>query len=46
MDLNRYFDYLETKVNYKHWYFGHYHEEETFHDKKHTVLYNNIIETH
>jgi hypothetical protein len=42
-DLNIYFDYLETKVNHKNWYFGHYHQEGTFQDKKHTVLYNDVL---
>lgn len=43
-ELNRYFDYLETKLKYKHWYFGHYHEEGTFEDNKHTVMYNNVLQ--
>ena len=42
-ELNKYFDNLETKVNYKHWYFGHYHEDRVFDDKKHTVLYHDVF---
>lgn len=42
-ELNQYFDYLEHKLNFKHWYFGHYHEDATFQDKKHTVLYHDVI---
>ncbi len=43
-ELNKYFDDLETKVAYNHWYFGHYHEDGIFGDNKHTVLYNNILQ--
>ncbi|SHH19754.1 metallophosphoesterase family protein [Clostridium grantii] len=43
-ELNKFFDLIETKVNYKHWFFGHYHEERTFQDNKHTVIYNDVIE--
>lgn len=34
--------YLEDNVDFKHWYFGHYHLDKEI-DEKHTVLYNNII---
>lgn len=33
---------FEEKVEYKHWYFGHYHMDGDLTDKK-TVLYNEII---
>ncbi|MBQ6980302.1 MAG: metallophosphoesterase [Clostridia bacterium] len=34
---------FEKKVEYKHWYFGHYHLDGDLTDRK-TVLYNEIIE--
>jgi len=41
--INDYFDLLEEKVNFKHWYFGHYHDDREI-DEKHTVLYDKIIQ--
>jgi hypothetical protein len=38
-------DYLEeikNKVEFKHWYFGHFHLEDTF-KYKHTCLYKNVV---
>ena len=40
---NKMLDYFEQNVKYKHWYFGHYHFDYHFHDKK-TVLYNMVVE--
>lgn len=40
--LTEYFEELEEKLKYTHWYFGHYHEDEQI-DERHTVLYNQII---
>jgi hypothetical protein len=40
--INDYFEVLESTVKFKHWYFGHYHEDGRV-DDKHTVLYNDII---
>lgn len=40
--LSEYFDVLEDKVTFKHWYFGHYHEDEKL-DSKHTLLYRKIV---
>lgn len=40
--LKDYFDILEKKVNYRHWYFGHHHDNGEI-DDKHTVLYQKII---
>lgn len=39
--INNFLDYIEDIVTYKHWYFGHLHQDLNF--KKHTLLYNNII---
>ena len=40
--LTEYFQELEGKIEYKHWYFGHYHQDMKI-DGKHTVLYHGII---
>ncbi len=41
--LTDYLQELEEKLEYKHWYFGHYHSDENI-DEKHTLLYYAIIE--
>lgn len=41
-ELNDYFDMLQDKLQYKHWYSGHLHCNETVMEK-HTVLYEKII---
>ena len=40
--LTNYFEELEDKLNYKHWFFGHYHDEIKV-DEKHTLLYEKIV---
>lgn len=40
--LTDYFDMLEDKLEYKHWYFGHYHRDLNV-DEKHTLLYHGMI---
>jgi len=40
--LNQYLSEIDSKTNYKHWYFGHNHLDEDLTDK-HTILYNKII---
>lgn len=40
--LTDYFDELESKLQYKHWFMGHYHDDIKL-DDKHTILYYNII---
>ena len=40
--LTDYFQALEGKLHYKHWYFGHYHCCLQA-DEKHTVLYDDIF---
>jgi hypothetical protein len=42
-ELNDYFDLVEDKLNFKHWYFGHFHQDFNI-DNKHTCLYNNLIQ--
>lgn len=39
---NKILSYFEETVQYKHWYFGHYHLDGDLTDKK-TVLYNNVL---
>lgn len=40
--LTEYFQELEEKLQYKQWYFGHYHLN-AFIDEKHIVLYHPIV---
>lgn len=40
--LTDYFSELEEKLQYRHWYFGHYHFNEHI-DDKHTILYETIL---
>jgi len=40
--LTRYFQILEKKLSYKHWYFGHYHANQEV-DEKHTLLYQAMM---
>jgi len=40
--LNSFFRMIEKYLNYKHWYFGHFHVDIKI-DDKHTALYNKII---
>lgn len=35
-------DIIDSKITYKHWYFGHYHEDMGV-DEKHTAVYNYIF---
>lgn len=41
MELNEYFDEVEEKTNYKHWYFGHFHKD--INKEKYTVLYKKFV---
>ncbi len=41
-ELNQYLSEIDSKTNYKHWYFGHNHLDEDLTDK-HTILYKKII---
>lgn len=40
--INDYFDEIEKKVRFKHWYFGHYHIDADL-DGTHTAMYDKII---
>lgn len=37
--LTDFFNYIDNFVEFKHWYFGHYHQDCTMSDDKHTVVY-------
>lgn len=41
--LTQFFKFIDNEVVFKHWYFGHYHEDKDI-DDKHTCLYNMIVE--
>lgn len=41
--LNGFFDVLENRLKFKHWYFGHFHEDRKL-DNLHTLLYKKVIE--
>lgn len=38
-----YLNYFEHFVKFRHWYFGHYHQDATDENDKHTVIYHNIL---
>lgn len=40
--LNSFFNILESELKYKHWYFGHFHDDINI-NKKHTLVYKRII---
>ncbi len=40
--LTDYFQNLEGKLTYRHWYFGHYHDDKQV-DDKHTLLYHFVV---
>ena len=40
--LTDFLEDIKKSVKYKHWYFGHFHDDRDI-DKKHTLLYYNII---
>jgi len=40
--INKYFEVLEEKLDYRQWYFGHYHEDRWI-DDKHRLIYHDII---
>ena len=40
--LTDYFSELERRLEYRNWYFGHYHFNEQL-DQKHTILYEMMV---
>lgn len=41
--LTKYFDEIETKLNFKFWFSGHYHISKSL-DEKHVLVYHNILQ--
>lgn len=41
--LTDFFNYIERFVEFNHWYFGHYHQDCTMSDNKHTIVYKGFI---
>lgn len=41
--INGFFNRLEDDLNFKHWYFGHFHDDVEI-DYRHTLLYQRIIQ--
>lgn len=37
--LTDFFNYIDAFVDFKHWYFGHYHQDCIMSDERHTVVY-------
>ena len=42
--LNKYFDYIEGNLKFKHWYFGHYHLDLNCVENKQTVIYQKVMD--
>lgn len=40
--LNGFFDILQGKLQYKHWYFGHFHEDINI-DDRHTAVFTKVM---
>ena len=40
--LTDFFDELEERLNFKRWYYGHFHQDRDV-DERHTVLYDEIV---
>ena len=41
--LNEFFDDLEVRLDYKHWYFGHFHRDKDFDDYKCSIVFQRVI---
>ena len=41
--LTDFFNYIERFVEFNHWYFGHYHQDCTMPDNKHTIVYHRFV---
>lgn len=40
--LNVFFEYIENRLKFRHWYFGHFHDDKAI-DERHTLVYDKII---
>lgn len=43
-ELQNYFQYIWDKASFKSWYFGHFHQDVSFHDGKFNCIYNIVEE--
>lgn len=41
--LTDFFNYIDAFVDFKHWYFGHYHQDCELSDRKHTIVYKEFV---
>jgi hypothetical protein len=41
--LTKYLDTVKSKVDFKKWYFGHFHDDEEFEEGKFVLLYKRVI---
>ena len=42
--LTDFFEEIDKMTKYQQWYFGHLHTEKRFDDRKHTCVYNHVLE--
>lgn len=42
-NLNQLFDIIEDTVDYRKWYFGHFHDDRTMNDSRHTMVYDKVL---
>ena len=42
-ELTRFLFDIERKLDYRHWFFGHYHEDRDI-DERQTAIYNDVVE--
>lgn len=40
--LNVFLDYIENHLQFRHWFFGHYHQDIAI-DKRHTLLFDRVV---
>lgn len=45
-ELNKYFEYIKQHIDYKKWFFGHYHENMAIPGGKDFLLYEQIVRIH
>ena len=41
--MEKFLDKVYTRIWYKHWYFGHFHDDKDFRDIKATILFEKVI---
>ena len=43
-ELTNFLETIKNTINFDHWYFGHMHENKSFHNTRITCLYRDIVE--